>query len=265
MAAKRKTSCDGFTRIDLIFAAGAMILAAVVAMPVLAGSTRGKSEAIQCIANLRRLAICVEYFTTENDGLFPAHRNQGTDRSNVILTNWWGTTLWQYGTIDTNTFRCPVLKTAQQLELRTWQWRFDPHLVGYGYNAYFLGQHPYAGGTLTLGGIRFSTTSTFWRGEVVNPAMTLLLADSRPTPNMEWSSALWWPSACMNPRTSSTRGYEGVATDRHESLGTVAFVDGHVESRRDAQINPPYDPSSGNPRALENAQFWDPLQRTVQN
>ena len=39
------------------------------------------------------------------------------------------------------------------------------------------------------------------------------------------------------------------------------FNDGHGEVRKNEQINPPYDPSSGNPKAIKNSEFWDPLQR----
>jgi hypothetical protein len=39
------------------------------------------------------------------------------------------------------------------------------------------------------------------------------------------------------------------------------FVDGHSEARRGANINPPVDPASGGARALDNSQYWDPLNR----
>ena len=34
-----------------------------------------------------------------------------------------------------------------------------------------------------------------------------------------------------------------------------------AEARRDANINPPVDPSSGNAKGLVNSEFWDPLNR----
>jgi prepilin-type processing-associated H-X9-DG protein len=65
----------------------------------------------------------------------------------------------------------------------------------------------------------------------------------------------------MDERRSTSRVWEGVETNRHSGTGATAFNDGHVEFRRDSQINPPYDPVSGNPHALTNANYWDPLQR----
>jgi prepilin-type processing-associated H-X9-DG protein len=45
-------------------------------------------------------------------------------------------------------------------------------------------------------------------------------------------------------------------------LGNISFADGHAESRKDSQINPPRDPKdANNAQCLVNSQFWDPLQR----
>ena len=47
----------------------------------------------------------------------------------------------------------------------TWQWNFDCHLVGYGYNGYFLGHHPYDPESLTrVGGILFPGRCLFQAG-----------------------------------------------------------------------------------------------------
>ena len=68
----------------------------------------------------------------------------------------------------------------------------------------------------------------------------------------------------MDQRTSTSRAYEGIDAKRHLGASVVVFNDGHAEVRKDAQINPPYDPSSGNVRALKNARYWDPLQRSME-
>ena len=44
----------------------------------------------------------------------------------------------------------------------------------------------------------------------------------------------------------------------------MAFNDGHAETRKSAQINPPVDPGSSNPKGLINSRYWDPLQRAGQ-
>ncbi len=55
---------------------------------------------------------------------------------------------------------------------------------------------------------------------------------------------------------------EGIDPVRHLGAGVVVFNDGHAEARKNANINPPFDPISGDFRALQNARCWDPLQRS---
>jgi len=43
----------------------------------------------------------------------------------------------------------------------------------------------------------------------------------------------------------------------------VVFNDSHSEVRKSSQINPPVDPGSGNAKGLINAEYWDPLQRSL--
>jgi prepilin-type processing-associated H-X9-DG protein len=48
--------------------------------------------------------------------------------------------------------------------------------------------------------------------------------------------------------------------ERHNKRGNVGFADGHSESRKDEQINPPVNPASGSAQGLINSRYWDPLQ-----
>ena len=78
---------------------------------------------------------------------------------------------------------------------------------------------------------------------------------------------MWWYDACMNPASGS--GFEGLDTIRHNNgkfpgVANVGFADGHAESRRDANINPPVDPKNGSAQGLINSQYWDPLQKAGQ-
>ena len=41
----------------------------------------------------------------------------------------------------------------------------------------------------------------------------------------------------------------------------VSFNDGHTESRKDENINPPINPDT-TPASIKNARYWDPLQRS---
>ena len=84
-----------------------------------------------------------------------------------------------------------------------------------------------------------------------------------PKADLSWSSSLWWPTSCMDQKASTSKGYEGIDPIRHQKSGNVVFNDGHAEGRKDALINPPIDPVSGSSKALLNAEYWDPLQRSL--
>ncbi len=142
-----------------------------------------------------------------------------------------------------------------------WQWKFDPHLVGYGFNAFFLGVHPYGAMSVSAGGVNFDTKPWLKRTSIVNPANNLCIGDSMPKSDGFWSSSLWWPTSCMDAKASTSKAFEGVDSIRHFQNGVALFNDGHAEARRDANINPPVDPSSGNAKGVINSQYWDPYDR----
>jgi hypothetical protein len=150
----------------------------------------------------------------------------------------------------------------------TWTWNFDCNLVGYGYNGYFLGHHPYGADSLTVGGIVFNTTVTFKRAGILRPSDNLVIGDKEPYGNPPaWGSSLWWESSCMNPavvKFSSFPTYEGVEPNRHLGMAVVSFNDGHSEARKSTNINPPANPADGSAKALVNSRYWDPLERAGQ-
>jgi hypothetical protein len=152
------------------------------------------------------------------------------------LSNWWGTAIVGYGKGNSNFFRCASLKKRRFDNGIRWQWKFDCHNVGYGMNAYFLGIHPYAGDDLVINGLSFQTRPWFKRTRIVNPAQNVVIGDGMPKSDGMWSSSLWWPTSCMDPKTSTTRAYEGIDPNRHLGTGVVVFNDGHSEARKSAQI-----------------------------
>ena len=205
----------------------------------------------------------MQLYTDDNNDVFPGHRNQGLNTADAgpSLTNWWGTTVIGYAKGQSNLFFCPAIKGRRLDNGVRWQWKFDCHLVGYGYNGYFLGTHPYGGDNLTVAGVNFATKPWFKRSAIISPSENLLLADSMPKSDLMWSSSLWWPAACMDQKASTTKGFEGMDHLRHLGTGNAVFNDGHAEVRKDAQLNPPLDPYGGNAKSLINSHYWDPLQR----
>src|SRR5512133_3369391 len=260
---RRGNAAAGFTLIELLVVIAIIAILAAMLLPALSKAKR-KADRVSCISNLRQVGLFMQYFTDDNLDTFPAHRNQGEgDNATTALTNWWGTCIIGYAKNMTNLFHCPAIKSRQLENGATWDWRFDCHLVGYGYNAFFLGYHPYTSGSISCGGITFRTDSKLKRSAVKTPSDCFMIGDSQPYAgvNSYWSSSCWWPNACMDEKASSSKSFEGVEMVRHGQIGVAVFTDGHAEARKSQNINPPVDPGSGDPRGLVNSRFWDPLKR----
>jgi prepilin-type N-terminal cleavage/methylation domain-containing protein len=262
----RSVSRCAFTLIELLVVIAIIAILAALLLPALSRA-KVTGERTFCLNNLRQIDLLMQLYTDENNDFFPAHRNQGlsTDDRAASLTNWWGTTISPAGNNNTKLFHDPALKGPRVDDGVAWEWKFDCHEVGYGFNGYFLGHHPYPGETVFVGGISFTIWPEFSRSAIINPAQNLVISDKKPYGNPPvWGSSLWWPTACMDPDASTSGQFEGVDTKRHLGRGGTAFNDGHAEARKNETINPPADPNDGSAEALVNSQYWDPLQRAGQ-
>ena len=263
---------QGFTLIELLVVIAIIAILAAMLLPVLASAQR-KALRIGCMNNLRQAVLYTQIYTDENTEQFPT-ANVGTPNS--VYNNWWGSEICGGNTNMAAAFHDPALQGVVSYNGTTWTWAFDFNLVSYGYNSYFLDCAPNPVGTdaVTIGTFVYGSLRNFKRNQIVHPVDCLVFGDKQPKPNNQGAAALtasgslWWAKAAMDPTKSISKQFEGIDTRRHNAgrwpngYGNVVFSDGHSESLKDAQINPPVDPLAGNSsQCLINSHFWDPLQR----
>ncbi|HSU54399.1 MAG TPA: prepilin-type N-terminal cleavage/methylation domain-containing protein [Candidatus Dormibacteraeota bacterium] len=246
-----------FTLIELLVVIAIIAILAAMLLPALARA-KARGQSISCLNNLRQTGLFTQLYTDDNSDRFPSSIKAYTAADS--LSNWWGVAILGFAGGNGGTFHCPAYGRSA---VDKFQWRMDFDGVGYGYNAFFLGGGPEAGKSVAAGGFTYTTPANLKRSEIKNQVDLLVLGDKDPKPimgldgtNGASSGTLWWPAAATKTYPNAVN--EGVNMTRHGSAGNVNFADGHSESKKDKNINPPYDLS------LINSRYWDPAQQAGQ-
>jgi prepilin-type N-terminal cleavage/methylation domain-containing protein/prepilin-type processing-associated H-X9-DG protein len=271
VSASSKAARSAFTLIELLVVIAIIAILLAILLPALA-SARETARSTKCSGNLRQIGLMLDAYVVDCRDNYPAHRSAAADG---VDADWW----WGPGIFDSNlptrqdreaatadvlagtfgAFHCPSIRDGEVVHGYAWNWRFDAHRVGYGYNAFFFGFSPYGAaeaagayaGWNNADGIPLVTARSMRIANVVAPASTILLADSCPRPDGLWSMSMWFPNLAS--------AFEGVDT-RHggkretSGSGNIVFADGHQGRLKDADVNDP----------LKHRKLWDPRWPTVQ-
>jgi prepilin-type processing-associated H-X9-DG protein/prepilin-type N-terminal cleavage/methylation domain-containing protein len=214
-------SGPAFTLIELLVVMAIIALLAALLLPALSRS-KATAKRIQCVSNLRHMAIAAHVYAGDNNETYPVAYEDGTIDGKTASIAWDLTTvsgsppvvipglLWQ-SRGNKQIQQCPAFAGGAN-------WLVDPY-TGYNYNTSYIGHGQFE-----------NIPEPARVNDVRHPVKTALFGDGQYAAGANKFMRAPWAS----PGDDSFRGrWAGTQGYRHAARSNVAFCDGHAQSHRD--------------------------------
>jgi prepilin-type N-terminal cleavage/methylation domain-containing protein/prepilin-type processing-associated H-X9-DG protein len=237
---------SGFTLIELLVVIGIIAILIALLLPSLSRA-REQARRVQCLSNLRQLAMAAQHYAAANSGMFPASHYVAQNGSVTSTCDWdWiyitgqppvPGLLW-LGERQAPVQQCPSWEGKQYSNPGA---RFS----GYNYNASYVGGEPQASFPGKPGFIQCQPARM---GSIRRPGQTVLFGDAensiywcnnlmrapRPSPSeIQWLGPETTPGgtwAAYDDGSGGAARRNGAQGFRHLKGSNAAFVDGHAET-----------------------------------